>query len=369
MSEQVTIVLVHYQTPELAAEAVAALDEDLAQSGIAAQRIVVDNGSDEAGRALLAELPVELVEPGKNLGYARGANAGAELARADTLVLMNCDVLVVPGCLAGLLEQLDRGVACAGPRFVWDRGGRFLLPPTERRRRLDELAAAAASRGRGWSKWARRRSRSHSWRHWFSDTPVPSYDLSGSLLAIRRDAWKQLGGFDPAYTLYFEETDWLMRLRRAHLPAVYVPAANAVHLYAQSSLTEPRAAKWFEESADRFRRRAYGGWFSTLLEGVGRWASRSTPLGLGDHVGDLTTSLPLLVAGRQVGWVEVSPNPTGFPAAAERIEGRPAGASWTLPDEIAAGVPGGSSLWIRLCDEAGSELACHRLEKPLDSAR
>src|SRR5579885_461064 len=101
---RLAIVLVHYHTPELAAEAVAALQADLAQSGLSeqAELLLVDNGSDPAGRKLLESLPVRLVDPGENLGYAGGVNRGVAESRAAAVVLMNPDVLVLPGCLGAL---------------------------------------------------------------------------------------------------------------------------------------------------------------------------------------------------------------------------------------------------------------------------
>src|SRR5205807_2507113 len=74
-SMRLAIVIVHYHTPALAAEAVAALAADLAGAGIAddiADLVLVDNGSDAAGREILERLPVRRLDPGENLGYAGG---------------------------------------------------------------------------------------------------------------------------------------------------------------------------------------------------------------------------------------------------------------------------------------------------------
>ncbi|HEX5759170.1 MAG TPA: glycosyltransferase, partial [Thermoanaerobaculia bacterium] len=138
------VVLVHYHAPELARDAVAALRADLAGSGVDTEWLLVDNGSDAAGRAALAGLGVERLDPGENLGYAGGVNLGAARSRGEALLLMNPDVLVLPGCVPALLARLRDGAAIAGPRFFWDRGRRLLLPPAEARRRQDELLAVLA---------------------------------------------------------------------------------------------------------------------------------------------------------------------------------------------------------------------------------
>jgi GT2 family glycosyltransferase len=375
------VVLVHYHTPRLAAEAVAALQRDLAggaggpgpAAGLEVEWLLVDNGSDPAGRELLASLPVRLLEPGRNLGYAGGVNLGVASSRAEMVLLLNPDVMVMPGCASGLVACLRAGAGAAGPRFYWDSGRRLLLPPSEPRSRRGELLAAmAASRGAGWAARARRRSRLHSRRHWLAAAPLASYSLSGSLLAVTRAAWERVGGFDEGFQLYFEETDWLLRLRRAGLAARFVPAAEAIHLFGRSAALEPRAEEWFESSARRFRRRHYGARFAWCLENLDRARRRRTgevPAGTKGGAGalqDLQALPQLPPAGLDLAgyprplWVEVSPNPTGFPAAAERIGENGAAARWTLPAEIVERLSGGP--WrVGVSDERGEDLAAFQL--------
>lgn len=366
---RLAIVIVHYRTPDLAAECVAALRAD--SVGSESRIVLVDNGSDAEGKVLLRELGVEVIDPGQNLGFARGANLGVETALAggpkDAVVILNPDVLVRPGCLAALLAELDRGAAAAGPTFYWDRGERLRLPPTERRTRRDELRAAAAHRGGARADRARAHWRDHAREHWRAAEPLRTPWLSGGLLAIRRDAWESAGPFDEGYPLYFEETDWLMRLAARGLESRLVPAARAVHLYAQSSLREPASQAWFEASAERFRHRWYGVGFSRLLASVAPLEAISAealpPLPLeGLELNALAARLP---ADRGAIWIEVSPSLWGFPAAAERIE-RPGGL-WRLPEEIAERLPAGT--WTVLAsDETGRELGRWALAAPRGGA-
>jgi GT2 family glycosyltransferase len=368
------VVVVHYHTPRLAAEAIAAVRRDLAAgsgagagAGADVEWLLVDNGSDAAGRELLHGLGVRLLEPGTNLGYAGGVNLGVASSRAELILLMNPDVLVLPGCVGRLLDCLRAGAAAAGPRFYWDAGRRLLLPPAEARSRRGELLAwLAAARGGRWEASARRRSRRHCRRHWLAAAPLPSHFLSGSLLAVTRAAWDRVGGFDEGFPLYFEETDWLLRLRHAGLPARYVPAAEAVHLYGRSAALEPRARKWFEASARRFRRRYYGAWFARGLERLDRAAGRATRAAAAI---DVEGGLDLRAYARPL-WVEVSPNPAGFPAAAERLDAGaplPGDGRWRLPPEVAERLGGGD--WrVLLSADDGRDLAAFELRAGGDRA-
>ncbi len=348
---RLALILVHYHTPALAAAAVDALRADLAGTGIDAEWILVDNGSDAEGRALLERLPVRRIDPGENLGYAGGVNLGVSNSTADALVLMNPDVQVFPGCISTLVDRLQAGAAVAGPAFYWDHGRRMLLPPAEERGRFEEILTVLAARSEGWAARARRRWRRHARQHWEAHGPIASCTLSGSLLAIRRDAWDRVGPFDEGFRLFFEETDWLLRARRLGLRCEYVPAAEAVHLYNQSASREPRAQTWFEDSARRFRRLHYGIWFAKLLESLGsRKPSASGP----ERSPARVLRLP-----PEAAWVEVSPNASGFPAAGEKLGA--AAESWSFPAEIAARMPGGRWL-VQVTDADGRELLRSELE-------
>ena len=338
-----SIVLVHYHTPALVVEAVAALRQDLEISGLTAQLLLVDNGSQPGDRPALKALELEWIDPGGNTGYAGGVNRGVAAAEAPFVVVMNPDVLVRPGCLAALREALAGGAAAAGPCFSWDRGERLLLPPAEPRTRRWEWLAARAPYSARHAARTLDRWRLHAHRAWQAEGPFATHDLSGALLALRQDAFEQIGPFDEGYPLYFEETDWLHRLRRSGLAALHVPAARAVHLYNRSASAEPQSAIWFAESRRRFRRRHYGRLFNRLVETIEQRAPTPTAIDAQAIPVDLGLDQEVVLEGLAAPcWVEISPSPLGFPAAAEWLE---EGAQhWRLPQELVGQVGG---YWLR----------------------
>jgi hypothetical protein len=199
------------------------------------------------------------------------------------------------------------------------------------------LLSRLAERGEGWARRARRRWRRHARRHWLATAALPSPALSGALLAVRRDAWERTGPFDPGYRLYFEESDWLRRAGRAGLRLVHEPRAQVVHHYNRSAAGEPRAAAWFAESAERYARRWHGPVFRRLRELAAPARSRLV------HPPELPAppripgGPPHLELGGWVpregrAWIELSPVPRGFPAAAEHLERGTA--EWELPEEV-----------------------------------
>lgn len=347
---RITVVLVHYHTPELLTAAWEALERDAAVSGFSIEGILVDNGSQPEDRSVLSALPVRWLDPGSNLGYAGGVNLGVLESRGETIVAMNPDVLVRPGCLGALAAALADGAAVAGPRFFWDAERRFLLPPTEERGRLAELRTVLTRTA------ARRAWRRRAHRFWSTTAPCRCLELSGALLAFPRAVWGRVGPFDEGYRLYFEETDWLLRLAAMGLEPRFVPAAEAIHLYAQSSMGESAASAWFEASQQRFRRRHQGRGFALLIELLQRFPRRPEAIDLPTIAG----APPDVLA--RAAWLEVSSSPAGFPAAGHRVEpGAP------VPHELPAEVwrrlaPG--RYFLRLVDTDGIDLASESYERP-----
>ncbi|MDG4646979.1 glycosyltransferase [Roseibacterium sp. SDUM158017] len=58
--------------------------------------------------------------------------------------------------------------------------------------------------------------------------------LHGTNMAVRRDVLHDLGGFDPAFRFYLDDTDLALRLGQAGHRAVWVPRAQVHHAFAPS---------------------------------------------------------------------------------------------------------------------------------------
>ncbi|MEM9290106.1 MAG: glycosyltransferase family 2 protein [Acidobacteriota bacterium] len=364
--DAVDVVLVHYRTPDLLLESVEALRRDGESSGLQVRPVVADNGSTPRDRERFEAAGLSVLWDGENGGYSAGVNRGASAGRAPWVVVMNPDVLVEPGCLGALIEALREGADCVGPRFFWDRQQTLLLPPNERRGLFQELLSLQRFRSAAAGHRHRRRWRRHARRCWQATGPISCFELSGALLAFPRSVWERVGPFDEGYRLYFEETEWLLRLRRRGLCARYVPSAHAVHLYNRSAAAEPHTARWFQESRERYLHRAHGSWVARCaLAAEARWIP--SPQDLAASVAgaagqpldgpyleqELLASIRGKMAKGETLWLEISPAPLGVPAAAVRFSSGEQ--SWRLPEETQRSLEAGE--WsLRLVGDTGPEL-------------
>lgn len=179
--------------------------------------ILIDNGSPAEDFALLAEYggAVDLVRSDVNLGFGEANNIGVERARGAVAVLLNNDAFVSPGWLEALRRLLQEdGVGAASPMFLYPNGV------------LQEAGADIASDGivHQYGKGLPQPAASNLVRR---DVRY----ASAAALAIRTDAFKAVGGFDPAYDpAYYEDVDLCLKLQDAGLTATYDPSSRVVHL-------------------------------------------------------------------------------------------------------------------------------------------
>jgi N-acetylglucosaminyl-diphospho-decaprenol L-rhamnosyltransferase len=197
--------------------ALAACLESLADDARAGcEVVVVDNASDDGSTVAAAAVApwMRMIDAGANLGFAGGANLGAGHARGEVIVFLNPDARVLPGALATLLDALAAvpraGVAGGGllsPDGTWQPGAARFGPLAHLL--LDTTLGRLPER-------RRRRPYLVDW-------------VYGTFMAVRRDLFARLGGFDRAYFVYGEDMDLCHRAAQLGAATLHVPAARAVH--------------------------------------------------------------------------------------------------------------------------------------------
>ena len=76
--------------------------------------------------------------------------------------------------------------------------------------------------------------------------------VAGMLMLFSAQAYRDVGGFDEAYFMYFEDADICRRLKALGKSVIYDPAAEVVHEARRASRKNPRLALHHIVSAIRF---------------------------------------------------------------------------------------------------------------------
>ena len=218
--------------------------------------VLADNGSTDGAPEAAAGDGVRLLRTGGNLGYGRAANAGAAGAAGAWLVVANPDVAWDAGSLDTMLDAAERWprAGCLGPAIRTSDGK--LYPSA---RALPSLGRGTGHALFGW--WWPSNPWTRSYRE-EAGRPVEGRAgwLSGSCMLLRREAFEQVGGFDPSYFMYCEDMDLCRRLGEAGWDNVYVPSSTITHTGGHA--TSRRATRMTAEhhrSLYRYLSRQYGG--------------------------------------------------------------------------------------------------------------
>ncbi len=253
----IAVVIVTYKTARLTIDALRSLESERRVPDLRIRAIVVDNASGDLPEIAQAVSQntwsswVSLVAAPKNGGFAYGNNLGIEHAYLERepayVYLLNPDAQVRPGAIAELARFLEArpDVGIAGSSFErpdgndWPIAFRF---PT----RLSEVEAGL--------QWGLVTRLLHRWVvvRRMTNSPQQVDWISGASMLIRRAVLESIGGLDENYFLYFEETDFCYRARRAGFSTWYVPQSRVMHMGGQSTLAtdsgSPKRlpAYWFE---------------------------------------------------------------------------------------------------------------------------
>lgn len=185
------------------------------------QIVVVENHSrPEEHSALRSQCSDEIILSQKrNLGFAGGCNAGIRWALRngfDYIWLLNNDAEVAPETLRELIHAMESdpniGIA-GGVMYYWgdperiQTAGGFMDPETTRGGMLgqDELDAGQ-----------------------FSGVRDVDY-VSGGMLLVRSAAIAEVGLLDERFFMYYEDTDWGVRMRAAGWRVVTTAEAKCWH--------------------------------------------------------------------------------------------------------------------------------------------
>lgn len=228
--------------------------------------VIVDNQSPDGTRAVLGERAAwaRVILNEENAGFGRGCNLGATAAREPFVLFLNPDAMMDSSaieCLVSFMESHE-GAGIVGPATVksdgeLQRAGGMPSPWS---------VVRTAIRGRD-LRQTRREIVPGS-------EPFRTDWICGAALMIRRDLFEQLGGFDPRYFLYFEETDLCRRAARRGAEIWAVPGAVARHEAGGSTRNETDRhysgciAEHFFESRFYFLRKHYG-WIAAALAELG----------------------------------------------------------------------------------------------------
>jgi hypothetical protein len=216
-------VVLNYQGREVLADCLQSLrQQDYPEFKI----FVVDNASTDGSDTIAEEMEgIELIRNESNLLFAGGNNVGIRYAYdagAEYIVLINNDTTSDPILISSLVATLkaDNDAGIAGPKIfyherpvvIWSAGG-----------------LVDFSKG-----WVRHRGIRQEDEGQFDKITEVDY-VTGCCLMFKREVFQAIGGLDESLPMYFEDTDFCTRARKAGYKILYVPDGKMWHKISSSS--------------------------------------------------------------------------------------------------------------------------------------
>ncbi|MCK4933979.1 MAG: glycosyltransferase family 2 protein [Simkaniaceae bacterium] len=199
--------------------------------------IVVDNGSTDDSVSSIREKSesVYVIETHENLGFAAGNNVGIEHAianGAEYIFLLNNDTVVDSQILHSFVDLSKKqkvSTILGGRTYLFDQPTTF-----------DHFGG----------NWNPKKGQFDLVAHRIEDSPDFDLPISldyvcGCALFAPAEIFKEVGGLDPRFFLYFEESDFCSRAKACGFPSLSCPKAKLWHKVSASMPVEKSYVTYF----------------------------------------------------------------------------------------------------------------------------
>jgi len=269
---EISIIIVSYNVRDFLRQALLSVRRALAD--VSAEIIVVDNASEDGSVDMVqAEFPeVSVIENTENRGFASANNQALRTARGRLLVLLNPDTVVQEDTFSVIRDFFDNP---ASPGEDAGMVGCKILNP-------DGTLQLACRRSfpTPWVAFTRLSglSRLFPRSRWFGKYNLTYLDenalaeveaISGSFMAVRREAFVSVGLLDETFFMYGEDLDWCYRMRAAGWKIYYLPNTQIIHFKGESSRrSHLDSLRMFYHAMHLFARKHFRARLSAAFYGV-----------------------------------------------------------------------------------------------------
>ena len=250
-----SIIIINYNTKELIRDCLNSIFLSCGQGDF--EIIVVDNNSGDGSADMLNSdfsHKIKLIANKNNIGFGPANNQGAKIAKGEYLFFLNSDTVIKENILTPIKEFfiLNPMAGVISPRLILSDGtnqkyayGRF----------PGLVGLLARNFGREFDE-----NKSSFTVDW----------VSGAAMAIRKNVWEKIGGFDEKFFMYFEDIDLCKRAKNFGFEIVVLLSVRLVHTGGKSIKVSADRKRMYYDSQSYFFRKHYGKLKLVLLK-IMRW--------------------------------------------------------------------------------------------------
>jgi len=229
-SIELSIIIINYNTPELTTQCIQSILKET--TACFYEIILIDNASRQfvATDFLKLSPQIKIIENDSNVGFGIANNMGMNAALGNYILLLNSDTVIIDKGITKSLnfmkqnakvdvltcKQINKeGKALMPASFYFQNNSIFQY--------LIQNPLVAIVKNKLSAKKNPMLTK---------NTFVSS--LSGAFMLLKKEVYEKTKGFDPDFFLYYEETEWCMRMKK-YFKLFYLHDVNFIHLHGKSA--------------------------------------------------------------------------------------------------------------------------------------
>jgi len=209
-----------------------------------AEIIVIDNSSSDLTVKIVQSFKgrVILIESDKNLGFARANNIGVQKASKESVIILNPDTEILnSGALQQLVDVLFENpeFGIIGPKLIHADGN------------IQKSVRNLPNSYRAFKEYFL--GIKNEYDFYIPETQIlcEVESIVGACIAIKKELFERVRGFDEKYFLYFEDLDLCKKVRKMGFKIGYNPSVEVKHYEGVSGLNQ-KTFSLLQESAKKY---------------------------------------------------------------------------------------------------------------------
>lgn len=241
-----SISIVSYNTKDLLKTCLNSVYEN--SKGINLEVMVVDNNSKDGSAEMVEKevRQVKLIRNRENVGFARANNQAIKESRGRYILLLNSDTVVISDALNKMINFMDShpeagavGGKVFRPDFTAQPSTRACLDLRTLFISFFDLKKLVPPANRGFvikllGPLLGKTVRSYVDCYLDEEGPKLVDEVPGVCFCVRREVVEQVGLLDENFFMYYEDTDWSIRIKKKGWRLYILPEAPIIHYVQQS---------------------------------------------------------------------------------------------------------------------------------------
>jgi len=217
-----TIIIINYKTTNLVIKCISSIKNTLGDL-IDSEVLIVDNNSQDNSEEIITKVFPEVIwiNNPTNEGFGRANNIGIKAAKGEYVLLLNSDVIVLPGTIEKCLEALkeDQQIGVLGCKLLNEDGSE------------QKSTFTIAS-------FAHLLNQNLLIDKLFKLKEPKDQAIMGSFMLFPKKVLDEVGGFDPDFFMYSEELELCNRVLKAGYKIEQENSVAVIHEHGGSTLNK-----------------------------------------------------------------------------------------------------------------------------------